>query len=186
MYDILIGRGEADKEKFGVQGSIFLGKHYIKMGQTVSLSNKVFLDVAKSHVVFIVGKRGSGKSYTMGVIAEGIYDLPEEIRSNLSVVMLDTMGIYWTMKYPNNKDKELIEEWGVESKGLNVQIFTPIGYFKEYREKGIPTDFPFSIKTSEISADEWCMIFNVLIIEPIGILIERILNNMKEENLDFD
>ena len=186
MYDIVLGRSESDKEKYGTQGTIFLGKHYVKMGQTVSLSNKVYLDISKSHVVFIVGKRGSGKSYSMGVIAEGIYDLPDEIRNNLAVVMLDTMGIYWTMKYPNNKDKELIEEWGVESKGLNVQIFTPIGYFNEYREKGIPTDFPFSIKTSEISADEWCMIFNVLIIEPIGILIERILNNLKEEGIDYD
>ncbi|MBI3035323.1 hypothetical protein HYY71_03295, partial [Candidatus Woesearchaeota archaeon] len=58
MYDILIGRSEAEKEKHGIQGSVFLGKHYVKMGQTVSLSNKVYLDVAKSHVVFIVGKRG--------------------------------------------------------------------------------------------------------------------------------
>ena len=186
MYDILIGRSEADKEKYGTQGAIFLGKHYIKMGQTVSLSNKVYLDVVKSHVVFIVGKRGSGKSYTMGVIAEGIYDLPEEIKKNLAVIMLDTMGIYWTMKYPNNKDKGLIDEWELESKGINVHIFTPIGFYEEYKEKGIPTDFPFSIKTSEINADEWCMIFNVAITEPIGILIERVVNELKEERNDYD
>mgnify|MGYP001596394597 FL=1 len=186
MYDILIGRGEVDKEKYGTQGSIFLGKHYVKMGQTVSLSNKVYLDVSKSHVVFIVGKRGSGKSYSMGVIAEGIYDLPDEIKKNLAVVMLDTMGIYWTMKYPNNKEKELLDEWELESKGINVQIFTPVGFYEEYKEKGIPTDFPFSIKTSEINAEEWCMIFNVVVTEPIGILIERIINNLKEEKSDYD
>ncbi len=125
-------------------------------------------------------------SYTMGVIAEGIYDLPDEIKKNLAVVMLDTMGIYWTMKYPNNRDKGLIDEWELESKGINVHIFTPIGFYEEYREKGIPTDFPFSIKTSEINADEWCMIFNVAITEPIGILIERIVNNLKEERSDYD
>ena len=186
MYDILIGRSEKDKERYGTQGAILLGKHYVKMGQTVSLSNKVYLDVAKSHVVFVVGKRGSGKSYTLGVIAEGIYDLPDEIKNNLSVIMLDTMGIYWTMKYPNNKDKELIEEWGLETKGLNVQIFTPEGYFREFKEKGIPTDFPFSIKTSEINAEEWCMIFNLSITESIGILIERVINHLKEENMDYD
>lgn len=186
MYDIVIGRSEADKEKYGTTGSVFLGKHYVKMGQTTSLSNKVYLDVAKSHVVFVVGKRGSGKSYTMGVIAEGIYDLPEEVKNNLAVVMLDTMGIYWTMKYPNHKEKEILDEWGVESKGLNVHIFTPIGHYQEYKDKGIPTDFPFSIKTSEISADEWCMIFSISITEPIGILVERIINNLKEENFDFD
>jgi len=185
MYDILIGRSEADKEKYGTQGSIFIGKHYVKMGQTVSLSNKVYLDVSKSHVVFIVGKRGSGKSYSMGVIAEGIYDLEDEIKKNLAVVMLDTMGIYWTMKYPNNKEKELLDEWELESKGINVQIFTPVGFYEEYKEKGIPTDFPFSIKTSEINAEEWCMIFNVLVTEPIGILIERVINNLKEEKNEY-
>ena len=185
MYDIVIGRSDSDKEKYGTQGAVFLGKHYVKMGQTVSLSNKVFLDVAKSHIVFVVGKRGSGKSYSMGVIAEGIYDLPEEIKNNLSVIMLDTMGIYWTMKYPNHKEKDLLDEWEIESKGLNVQIFTPVGFYKEYKEKGIPTDFPFSIKTTDISAEEWCMIFNVSITEPIGILIERVINNLKEENVDY-
>ncbi|MAG91094.1 nucleotidyltransferase [Candidatus Woesearchaeota archaeon] len=186
MYDIIVGRSDIEKEKYGTQGSVFIGKHYVKMGQTVSLSNKVFLDVAKSHVVFIVGKRGSGKSYSMGVIAEGIYDLPEEIKDNLAVVMLDTMGIYWTMKYPNNKEKELVDSWNIESKGLNVHIFTPVGFYNEYKEKGIPTDFPFSIKTSEISADEWCMIFEVSITQPIGILIERVVNDLKEENSDYD
>ncbi len=186
MYDILVGRSEADKEKYGLQGAVFIGKHYVKMGQTVSLSNKVYLDVSKSHVVFIVGKRGSGKSYSMGVIAEGIYDLPDEIKKNLAVIMLDTMGIYWTMKYPNNKEKELLDEWELESKGINVQIFTPIGFYDEYKEKGIPTDFPFSIKTSEINAEEWCMIFNVSITESIGILIERVVNNLKEEKIDYD
>jgi len=186
MYDILIGRSEADKEKYGTEGAVFIGKHYVKMGQTVSLSNKVYLDVSKSHVVFIVGKRGSGKSYSLGVIAEGIYDLPEEIRKNLAVVMLDTMGIYWTMKYPNNKEKELLDSWELEAKSINVQIFTPIGFYNEYKEKGIPTDFPFSIKTSEINAEEWCMIFNTSITEPVGILIERVINNLKEENLDYD
>ena len=186
MYDILIGRSEIDKEKYGTQGAIFLGKHYVKMGQTVSLSNKVYLDVAKSHIVFVVGKRGSGKSYSLGVIAEGIYDLPDEIKKNIAVIMLDTMGIYWTMKYPNNKEKELLDDWQLESKGINVQIFTPVGFYNEYKEKGIPTDFPFSIKTSEINAEEWCMIFNVAITEPIGILIERVINNLKEKKVDYD
>ena len=186
MYDILIGRSEADKEKYGLQGAVFIGKHYVKMGQTVSLSNKVYLDVSKSHVVFIVGKRGSGKSYSMGVIAEGIYELPDEIKKNLAVIMLDTMGIYWTMKYPNNKEKELLDEWELESKGINVQIFTPVGFYDKYKEEGIPTDFPFSIKTSEINAEEWCMIFNISVTEPIGILIERVINNLKEEKNDYD
>lgn len=125
-------------------------------------------------------------SYTMGVIAEGIYDLPDEIKNNLSVIMLDTMGVYWTMKYPNNKEKELLDRWEIEQRPLPVIIFTPEGYFKTYKEQGIPTDFPFSIKTNEIDGFEWCMMFGLSPNEPVGVLIERVVNEMKEEGRDFD
>ena len=185
MYDIIIGRNPEDAKKLGTEGTIFIGKHYVKMGQTTSLSNKILMDVARSHVVFVVGKRGSGKSYTMGTIAESMLDLPEEIRKNLSIIMLDTMGIYWTMKYPNKEDKELLDEWGLEAKPLNVNIFTPIGYFKKYKEENIPTDFPFSIRTSELSAYEWCETFNVDLNSPLGALIERVIENLKESNENY-
>ena len=186
MYDITIGRNPEDAKRYGVLGTIFIGKHYVKMGQTTSLSNKILMDVARSHVVFVVGKRGSGKSYTLGVIAESMLNLPTEIRKNLSIIMLDTMGIYWTMKYPNKQDKELLNEWGLEAKSLNVNIFTPTGYYKKFKEEDIPTDFPFSIKTSELSAYEWCETFDIELNTAIGALIERVIENLKESKKDYD
>jgi replicative DNA helicase len=63
-YDIVVGRNAHDLKKYGTEGTIFLGKHYVKMGRTTSLSNKVFLDMITSHVVFICGKRGGGKCLT--------------------------------------------------------------------------------------------------------------------------
>ena len=125
-------------------------------------------------------------SYTMGVIAESILDLPEEVRDNISIIILDTMGIYWTMKYPNKQDRELLEEWELEAKPLHVNIFTPVGYYKKYREEEIPTDFPFSIKTSELSAYEWAETFGIEIHSPIGSLIERVIENFRENNEDYD
>jgi len=186
MYDIIIGRSEKDREKFKTKGTIFLGKHYVKMGQVTSLSNDVFLDVTRSHVVFVVGKRGGGKSYTMGVIAEGMANLPHEINKNLAIVMLDTMGIYWTMKYENEKDKDLLKEWNLEGKGLDVKIYTPTGYFKQYKEGGIPTDSPFAVKTSELAASDWCMTFEISINSPEGILIERTLQELSKNKDGFD
>ncbi len=185
MYDIVIGRSEKDKAQYGLTGTILLGKHYVKMGQVTSLSNKVYMDVTRSHVVFVVGKRGSGKSYSMGVIAEGMANLPPEVSNNLSIIMLDTMGVYWTMKYPNHKDEELLAEWGLESKPLNVQIYTPIGYYKEYKEKGIPTDFPFAIKPSDLDATDWSITFEVSQNDPIGVLVERVINMLKKEKPDY-
>ena len=186
MYEIVIGRSKEDREKYGLKGTVLIGKHYVKMGQTTSLSNKVMMDVSRSHVVFVVGKRGTGKSYTMGVIAEGIANLPPEINKNISIILLDTMGIYWTMKYPNNQDKELLTEWGMEGKGLDVQIFTPSGYYEQYKEAGIPTDFPFSIKTNDLDASDWCKTFSVDINDPLGVLIERIIDDLKESKKNYD
>lgn len=185
MYEIIIGRSEADRKKWGTDGAVLIGKHYVKMGQTTSLSNSIFVDVTRSHVIFVVGKRGSGKSYTLGVLAEGIADMPSEISKNISIIMLDTMGIFWTMKFPNNKDRELLEQWGMEGKGLNVQIFTPEGYFGKYKEQGIPTDFPFSIKTNDLSASDWAMTFEIKLTEPVGVLLERLIDDMRESGDDY-
>jgi len=186
MYDIIIGRIAEDKERFGTEGTVLLGKHYVKMGRTTSLSNKILLDVIRSHIIFVCGKRGGGKSYTMGVIAEGISSLPLKIKNNIAVIMLDTMGVYWTMKYPNKKDELLLEEWGIEAKGLDVVIYTPIGYFQEYKDKGIPTDASFSIKPSELDGSDWCMTFDINPNEPIGVLIEKIIHDLRDKKKEYD
>ena len=161
VFDVIIGRSKKDVETFGKRGTVFLGKQYIQMGQTTSISNPVYMDVAGSHVVFVVGKRGSGKSYSVGSIAEGLADLPLEIKQNLSIVLLDTMGIYWTMKYPNFQDAELLKDWNMEAKGLDVKIYTPTGFFYQYKEEGIPTDFPFSIRPLDVDPHDWCTAFNI-------------------------
>jgi uncharacterized protein len=185
MFDIIVGRNQKDREKYGSNGMIFLGKHYVKMGQTTSLSNNVYLDVIKSHVVFVCGKRGGGKSYTMGVIAEGMAGLPVEIKQNLSVVFFDTMGVYWTMKYANRKEEPILKEWGLDGKPLDVQIYTPTGFHKKFKEKGIPTDFPFSIKPSELDSADWCLSFEIELNDPMGVLIERIIDELSESKKDY-
>lgn len=185
VYEIILGRSAKDKEKFGKEGTILLGKHYIKMGQVTSLSNPLYMDVTRAHVVFVCGKRGGGKSYTMGVIAEGMANLPKNIAERLSIIMLDTMGIYWTMKYPNHKDEELLKEWGLEGKGLDVKIYTPAGYYDEYKKKGIPTDFPFSLKPSELTPEDWWRTFGISSTESLGVFIERIILKLKDEKGNF-
>jgi len=186
MQDIIIGRLEKDRLKYGKRGTIFIGKQYIHMGQTTSLTNTINLDVASSHVIFICGKRGSGKSYTMGVIAEGVSDLPEDVKQNVSIILLDTMGVYWTMKYPNKEDELLLKEWKMKSKFLPIKIYTPTAFYKEFRDKGIPTDYPFAIKTSDLNAEDWCLTFEQDINSPLGVLIEQTILETKKQNKLFD
>ncbi|NJL44383.1 MAG: ATP-binding protein [Nitrosarchaeum sp.] len=185
MYDIIIGRSEKDRERFGTTGCVLLGKHYVKMGQTESLSSAVYLDVLRSHVVFVCGKRGGGKSYTMGVMAEGMALLPEEIRQNLAFVLVDTMGIYWTMKYPNQKDADLLEQWGMKPDKFPVKVFTPQGLYSQARKDGIPTDAPFSLRPSELGAADWVTTFGLASSDPVAVLIERVVGELLEVHGEF-
>src|SRR3989344_3719964 len=125
-------------------------------------------------------------SYSMGAIAEGLADLPQEVKQNLSIVLLDTMGIYWTMKYPNFQDAELVKKWGFEPKSLNVKIYTPSGFFAQFKEEGIPTDFPFSIRPLDVNHEDWCMSFDININSPEGVLITKIVQELFKRKQSYE
>jgi uncharacterized protein len=179
-YDIITGRGDSDKKEFGDSGLILVGKGFVKMGRYNSLSNKIFMDVARSHVILVAGKRGSGKSYTLGVLAEEISNLPKDVSQNIATLMFDTMGIYWTMKFRNEKDKKLLEEWDLKPKELPVKVFVPHGHYDSYISKGIPVDEKFALDVTEMNPEDWVLTFGLNIIDPVSILIQRTLTRMHE------
>jgi len=184
-YEIITGRNSSDKKKFEGKGLAYIGKGFVKMGQYTSLSNKIFMDVIRSHVVLVAGKRGSGKSYTLGVIAEELSNLPKDVSQNIASLMFDTMGIYWTMKYANEKDKELLHEWDLKPKNLNVKIFIPFGFYDEYVRRGIPADEKFALDVTEMNAEDWILTFGLDIIHPVAVLIQRIINKLRTKKI-FD
>ena len=110
----ILGRRDENEE-----GVLHIGR-YLALDR--SSGSHVAIDALKPHAILICGKRGYGKSYTMGAIAEGMVDLPKDIAKNISVIMLDTMGIYWTMKYPNQKERDLLGKWDIKPKSLDVKI----------------------------------------------------------------
>ncbi len=178
-HKIIIGRNESDKKNFGEKALSFIGKGYVKMGQYTSLSNSIFMDVARSHVVLVAGKRGSGKSYSLGVIAEELSNLPKEASENIASLIFDTMGIYWTMKYKNEKDRELLREWNLKNKNLPVKIFVPTGHYEKYLQNSIPADKKFALNPAEMKAEDWMIIFNLKITDPIAVLIEKTIHKMQ-------
>ncbi|GBE19722.1 MAG TPA: DUF87 domain-containing protein [Candidatus Pacearchaeota archaeon] len=320
-YDIVLGRGEHDKKAFGKRGLTYIGKGYVKMGQYTSLSNKILMDVARSHVILVAGKRGcltgdslvftdkgykeikdfnekedkilsfnketkefewekaeflhykidnenlleitfeneerikltkehplltvtgnrllsllyvkanelkigdsilshnlkpikivsikeisgvkevfdlsvdknhsfiangiishnSGKSYTLGVIAEELSSLPKEVSQNIASLIFDTMGIYWTMKFQNEKDRTLLQEWKLKPKNLPARIFVPFGHYDAYLEKGIPIDEKFALDIAEMNIDDWILTFGLDIVNPVAVLIERTITKLKKQ-----
>jgi len=185
LTDIIIGREPQEIEKYGSKGCVFLGKHIVGKGEDSHLTNKVLMDVSNPHIVLIVGKRGTGKSYSSAVIAEEIMKLPQEIKQNLSCLMIDTMGIFWSMKTPNERDMELLAKWKLKPSGFSIQNIVPIGLAKIYEKSGTVFDATFSIRPSELSASDWSLTFGFSLQDSLGILLERVLKRL-EGNYNID
>ena len=76
-----------DKEEL----SAYLGRKFDDDNQ---LGERVNLDLNEPHMVTVCGKRGSGKSHTLGVLMEELMTLPAQVGQNLSGLVIDAMGIY--------------------------------------------------------------------------------------------
>jgi len=179
VEDIVIGRDPEDLAKYGKKGCIILGKHIVGKGYDFNLTNPVLMDVLRPHVVLVLGKRGSGKSYTGGVMSEEIMKLPAEVRENLTCFMIDPMGIFWSMKNPNDQDILLLNEWNLKPQGFPVINIVPIGLTDFYDKAGISYDRTFSLKPSDLSVGDWALTFDINLLDYLGILLERILKRLK-------
>ncbi|KAF5028237.1 hypothetical protein DSECCO2_661170 [anaerobic digester metagenome] len=107
------------------EGLLFLGNY---MALDHSRGADVYLDALKPHAVLICGKRGYGKSYTMGCMLEELAFLPEPVKGNLAALIIDTMGIFWTMRTPNSSEAGRLQSWGLPPAGLEIEVLVPAGH----------------------------------------------------------
>ncbi len=181
VENIIVGRDKDDIKKYGEKGTAFIGKHIVGKGEDAHLTNPILMDVTRPHVVLVAGKRGSGKSYSAALIAEEILALPENIRQNLAVVFFDTMGIYWSMKNPNERDKDTLLQWGLKPEGMPVKLFVPKGYAQDYEDAGVTFDNTFNLVCSDLSAEEWVLTFGFSFVDEFGSTIERVIKKIKKD-----
>ncbi len=179
---IIVGRDRQDLARFGEKGTVFIGKHIVGKGNDSHVTNPVYMDVTRPHILLICGKRGSGKSYSAGVVAEEIISLPKEVSQNLSVIMIDTMGIYWSMKRPNDKETDLLNEWGLKPKAMeNLKFFIPKGFAGKYREAGINFDATFTLPCGGFTAQDWILTFGFSPMDDRGIATERAIKSVRKK-----
>lgn len=159
------------------------GKGLLSIGNYMALDHSrgaaVYLDALKPHVVLICGKRGYGKSYTMGCLLEELSLLEPDIKRRLASFVIDTMGIFWTMNYPNTFEAPTLKNWNCAPVGLEAEIFVPEGKVEAYRKRNINVK-PFSIPVRELSGNQWCRIFNIEEVSPPGILLLRAVESLRE------
>ncbi len=165
-----IGRGKEALEKYGLEGALLIGK-VAEEGKYKG--EKVLLDSVFPHVVFVCGARGSGKSYTVGVILEEL----ARKNKNVGVIVIDPVGVFWSMRKGNSQDKErsALTEWGLLAESLdNVRVLIPAGAGGKAPKETY--DGIFSLKTSELTVDDWCLTFGLERFDPAALALERAIS----------
>ena len=185
--ETIVGRTKEDYLKFGLKATGYIGKHIVGTGEETHLTTKVLIDLLKPHVILCCGKRGSGKSYSVAVILEEFCQLEEEFRKKLAFVVVDPMGIYWSMKFPNEQQASLLKEWNLEPKGFEkfVKVFVPAKQKEDYERAGIPVDGTILISLKEFSAEDLILAFGLRRTEEIAIALEKNFNKLLSSNQAF-
>ena len=150
------------------------------LAETVSGKQpQVWLTTSKEQVVAVVGKRGSGKSFTLGVLIEGLVGEAESPLGRQdqprAVIVFDPLDVYWTTRYgvapSDNREAqrhyELAERAGFAGLSFNVDAWIPGASNRR------ATD-PDWFRTLELSVpamgyEEWELLLDVnLVSEPMG------------------
>ncbi len=160
---------------------LYLGRY---LARDNSAGSHIELDASRPHAILIAGKRGYGKSYSMGVLIEELARLPFGVRQNVASVIIDTMGIFWTLQKPNEVQAETLSKWGMEPEGQDVDIFVPSGSEDGYAKRHIDVK-SISIPICQMDGYEWCRLFDIGPLSSTGVLIVHIIEMLRNDRKYF-
>ncbi len=153
------------------------------IGRDLKEEQDIYIEGNKSRSILICGKRGSGKSYTMGNIIEDIYGDKDKL-----IIIIDPMGIYHTMVEPNYIQTQTLNSWGFNPKGYSVKILVAGDPVQNYafgeenildrmKQRGVNFG-SFRVNPSDLSADGWCDFFDLSMTDVQGICLFRAIQNL--------
>ena len=151
----------------------------LALGTDLKTQQPVTLEAAHARVFLVCGKRGSGKSHTLGVLVEELF----QQQPRPCVLVVDPVGSFWTLAEPA----------GASAGGLPVQLLVPgdpatvypAAVRDHYQQLGITlTRLTFS--PSALSADAWCALFDLSINEPLGIALTRAVQALSTQSSGFN
>lgn len=141
---------------------------------------QVWLSTAKEQVVAVVGKRGSGKSYTLGVIAEGLGVSGaggpiSRQESPKAVLLFDPLDVYWTTRFPvspsENREAQrhftLAKSAGLSDLAFEVDAWVPGSTSARSSD---PQWFQtLTLPVPHMGIEEWELLLNVsAVTDPMG------------------
>jgi len=153
----------------------------LSIGRDVKSEEYVYLDASRSRAVLVCGKRGSGKSYTLGVIIE-------ELRQsgNVLIIIVDPMGIYYPMAQPNHEQDRLLWDWGLRAEGMPTLLLVPGEPERLYGGQEVTGAMEllgvrfrqFRLNPADLSPDAWCELFDLSIADVMGIALFRAVQHL--------
>lgn len=161
----------------------------LMLGRDIATQKNTYLDATGSRAVLVCGKRGSGKSYTLGVVIEELISVGAQ---GVIPIIIDPMGIYHTMVLRNDKQSSELYQWGLTAQGFNVRLLVPgipeelydPDILIELQRRGVEV-IPLRLNASDLSPDGWCDLFDANINEPMGIALFRAVQNLGENRNFF-
>lgn len=158
------------------------------IGENLDDNSDTYIDASSARSILACGKRGTGKSYTMGNIVEEIHTETDDVVP----LVIDPMGIYWTMAEANDRQRDLIWDWGMSEQGYPVNLLVPGNpeerfgdeVLRELEGRGIDVN-PLLLNPSDMTPDGWCDLFDLNINKPMGIALYRSVRELNEEESEF-
>jgi len=183
----ILGREESLVQAHGTRGCAYLGKVVSYPGGKYEEVGSVYLDITAPHMMLVVGKRGTGKSYTLGVLAEAFGLLEEESRRKIAVLIVDTMSVFHSLKRPNANARE-IERMrnfgGLQPRGFEnaVRIFLPRLSVDRLRAQGgeVHFDDQLVLPLREVEPADWMSLFGLRPTDPPASLLIRVLERLRQ------
>ena len=154
------------------------------LGRGLESEANVYLDASKARAILICGKRGSGKSYTMGVIIEELHR-----SADVTTLVVDPMGIFHTMSLPNSEQEKTVWDWGDTPRGMPIAVLVPgdpverYGGFdivQEMERRGVEFK-TLSVNPMDVSPESWCDSFGTAINDPMGIALTKAVHQCRRK-----
>jgi len=163
--------------------AIFVGKvveHSPDARGRALMGKNVWLDCEGAHVIYVMGKRRSGKTYTLGVIVEGLAsgDWIKQGDKKQAILLIDSMSVFITMPHSvvdtygtDNSQIQEIKKWGLENEEFNIILFYPKGTSPP--PEGLSKEI--TIRPCDLTAEDWGCLFEVdTYSDPMGQLISEV------------
>jgi len=150
----------------------------------------VWIDYEGAHAIYVMGKRRSGKTYTLGVLLEGLASSSwiRQGANKQAMVLLDTMNVFITMPHniedvygSSSKYSAELKKWGLEKENYNIVLFYPRGTAPP--PEGITREI--AIRPADLSGDDWAALFGVdTYSDPMGQLISDLYERVVLEGYE--